>query len=148
MHTFTILCQKVATIRCWNHTFLIETGWHLGITRDQNVFVKYYLLNLNVQCTAYEFHVFFICNQFWQLRQPYLLNWYAGMCVWIWFLYTYDVLQRWYNQIFSFLCTCLWDIILKLYMPLLKLYFIFYYDLRNFWPVAYNTIKCWTWTWS
>jgi len=31
----------------------------------------------------------------------------------------------------------LWDIILKLYMTLLKLYFVFYYDLLYFGPMAF-----------
>ena len=83
--------KSLAKVRCSNHKFLIETGRHLGITREQRI-CQFCLTNLNAQCIEDEFHVFFICNEFQQQRQQYLLSWYDGRFEYNNFLYTNDVL--------------------------------------------------------
>jgi len=51
-------------------------GHHDKMARTKRI-CQHYLVNLNIQCIEDEFHVFFICNKYRQLRQQYLLSWYA-----------------------------------------------------------------------
>ena len=117
--------KSLAKFRCSNHKFLIETGRHFGIKREQQICQFTYL---NLQCIEDEFHVFFICNKFQQQRQQYILSWYDGRFE--------------YNKccILMTIKSCHKHFYVHAIMrhnTELKLYFVFYYDLLYFGSVAF-----------
>jgi len=71
------LKSALARFRCSNHKFRIETGRHEGIDRcDRNC--THCSEKFQIQATDDEFHVFFVCHKFNDVRAQYLLNWYKG----------------------------------------------------------------------
>jgi ribosomal protein L36 len=71
----TPFCVKrsLSRLRCSSHKLYIETGRHLGIPR-------YEPFCQHCKIIKDEFHVFFICNKFFQQRQSYISPWYSNVC--------------------------------------------------------------------
>lgn len=66
----------MSRFRCASHSFQVETGRHAGIPFNERL-CNFCLENLNIHVVQCEYHVFFHCQQFHEIRQRYLLNWYT-----------------------------------------------------------------------
>ena len=72
-----VLRQSLARFRCSVHKFAIEVGRHQNIPRNERICL--YCFNLfHIRQIEEEFHVFFICSKFDNLRQQHLLSWFKG----------------------------------------------------------------------
>ena len=69
--------RSFSKFRCSNHKLTIETGRHINIPREQRI-CNYCLNNRNVSVIDCEFHAFFHCHKYNEVREQYLLSWYSG----------------------------------------------------------------------
>ena len=67
----------LAKFRCSNHKFSIETGRHSKITREKRICL-YCLQKFNQNIIECEYHVFFQCEKFHEIRQHFLFTWYKS----------------------------------------------------------------------
>lgn len=64
--------KAFCNFRCSNHKLGIEIGRHNNIPREERLCTT---CNDSIDC---EFHAFFICKKYKQIRDKYLFNWYFG----------------------------------------------------------------------
>jgi len=69
--------QALARFRCSSHRFQIELGRQLGIPRNLRICAHCQSENESVKIED-EYHVFFECSKYAEIRQTYLYNWYHG----------------------------------------------------------------------
>ena len=69
--------KSLAKFRCSSHRFGIELGRHSGIPRNLRLCEYCYIENDN-SFIEDEYHVFFVCTKYDEIRQNYLNNWYTG----------------------------------------------------------------------
>ena len=67
----------LSKFRCSNHKFGIETGRHTNVHRDKRICLYCYN-NYEVKVLECEYHVFFECEKFTEIRANFLYNWYTS----------------------------------------------------------------------
>ena len=68
---------SIARFRCSSHRFRVETGRHMNEPRNLRICL-YCNENLNINIVECEYHIFFECKRFLDIRNSYLYNWYTG----------------------------------------------------------------------
>ena len=71
------LRKAYSRFRCSSHKLHIETGRHLGVDREFRTCL-FCFTNSDILEIEDEYHVFFICSRFNELRQTLLFSWYSG----------------------------------------------------------------------
>ena len=71
------LRKSLARFRTSSHKLHIEVGRYYSIERHDRICI-YCLLNDDILVVEDEYHVFFICPRFAEIRQSHLLNWFSG----------------------------------------------------------------------
>jgi hypothetical protein len=69
--------KALARFRCSSHKFRIETGRHNKVLRENRNCI-HCLTSVSTSIIEDEFHVFFICPKFNEIRNRYLTPWYNG----------------------------------------------------------------------
>ena len=71
------LKRSMARFRCSSHKLNVEVGRHLGIDREYRT-CTFCSNSSNEICIEDEYHVFFKCHKYVNLRQDLLFSWYNG----------------------------------------------------------------------
>ena len=71
--------KAFSKFRCFNHKLAIELGRHNNIAVEQRT-CNYCLTVFNTSVVDCEFHAFFHCHKYTQIRQQYLFSWYDKGC--------------------------------------------------------------------
>jgi hypothetical protein len=69
--------RALARFRCSSHKLNIEIGRHFNVDRNDRVCL-YCFLNKDILIVEDEYHAFFICEKFGDIRHIYLYNWYKA----------------------------------------------------------------------
>jgi len=69
--------RAYARFRCSNHKLNIELGRHFNVQRENRTCL-FCLTRFDVHVLENEFHAFFECPQYTDIRTSYLYNWYNG----------------------------------------------------------------------
>ena len=62
--------------RCASHTLHIEVGRHTGVEKSQ-IICSHCLLYNNLNVVDCEYHAFFHCTKYSDIRETYLFSWYV-----------------------------------------------------------------------
>ena len=81
--------KAMSRFRCSSHKLMIETGRHRNIDRE-NRYCSYCQTFENFYVLENEYHVFFKCPRYSDLRQNLLFSWYSGGTE---VLHFYNILQ-------------------------------------------------------
>ena len=70
--------RSLARFRCSNHKLNIEIGRHFNVNREDRVCLHCFLQK-DILVIEDEYHAFFICEKFEEIRHIYLNSWYKGL---------------------------------------------------------------------